>query len=131
VRENKAQSNGLTLVEMLMILVTVSVMMTISLPRVLALQNGSKSELRGSLNSCRAAVNAFHGDTGFYPTSIADLAAVSPPRAGLDARGAAHPINPTHWQGPYLSQIPINPNNATLFSYGSRAPHVGQVNSTY
>jgi len=127
VRENRAAKDGFTLVEALIILVTVCVIAAISAPRVMHAEPPDKTAAKGSLNSCRAAIREFYGDTGLYPSSLSDLVSPCPPVMGLDSAGARHLISSKTWQGPYLGSMPVDPRSAQPFAYRRTPPLVGAV----
>jgi len=127
VGERRRANIGFTLVEMLIILVSAGIILAMGLPKILKDRGVSEATRMSSLNSCRAAIQEFHGDTGLYPASLSDLATDRAPTEGVDSAGHVHPIEVRHWQGPYMDAVPLDPVTLNLYSYASTPPHVGLV----
>ena len=130
--------SGFTLVELLIVIIIVSILATIAVPKCdTAWRSSTESRLRDNLREYRVAIERFHNDTGLYPNSLADARKNAAPATGLDATGATISIPPGSWQGPYILGVASGNNRyPTLrgvgFTYGILAPDVGKltVNST-
>ena len=91
-RRARAQS-GVTLFELLIVLVIIGLLATLVAPRVIGYLGRSKSDVaRAQLSSIATSLELFYLDLGRYPSEAEGLAAlVEPPEEDGEA-----------WQGPYL-----------------------------
>jgi general secretion pathway protein G len=65
---------GFTLIEMLLALTLIALLLTIAAPRYFAsLERAKEAALKEDLHIMRKAIDQFHGDTGNYPDSLAQL----------------------------------------------------------
>lgn len=123
--------NGLTLVELLVAIVFVSVLVAIVLPKFVSSDVGGKeAALRADLKLLRTAIQKFREDTGVYPASLKDLASPKPPLIGMSPSGAKVAIKRTRWHGPYIDNVPVDPINGAPFRYTTAAGSVGKVSSS-
>lgn len=130
-RDRREGGRGFTLVELLVVIVVLAVLAAIVLPKFMnSGQRAKESALRSDLKLLRNAVSLYDADTGYYPSSLADLSATSAPSNGLDASGNQQSINASDWHGPYLQTIPDDPISGSAFTYSSTSPTVGAVTSS-
>ncbi|NCO32435.1 MAG: hypothetical protein AUJ92_05765 [Armatimonadetes bacterium CG2_30_59_28] len=125
-----ATRDGLTLIEFLLLLVLLSVLAFVLVPRMVTVpgdapmdRSGMETNLKSSLARLRGSVNSFKQDCGVYPLSVEDLAASSAPLKGWSV--ATQPpsmqdIDPAKWKGPYLDAVPQDPITHKDFVYGRR-----------
>src|SRR3989304_2227488 len=70
----KKNSRGFTLIEMLIVIVVISILAMIVIPRLLgAGRKAKESALRGDLQQLRNAIQQFEADCGDYPAALGDL----------------------------------------------------------
>jgi general secretion pathway protein G len=105
-----SQSRGFTLLELLVVMVIIGLLAGYVAPRYFA-QVG-KSEVKAAhaqIDALEKALDAYHLDTGHYPST----------EQGLDA--LVHPpVGELRWQGPYLKKtVPSDPWG---HAYGYRQP---------
>jgi general secretion pathway protein G len=82
-----SRARGFTLVELLVVMVVISMLLTIAVPRYFkSLEHSKEAVLRQDISSLRESIDHFYGDTGKYPET-------------LDVLVAKH----------YLRAIPIDP----------------------
>jgi len=119
---------GFTLVELLIVIIIIAVLAAIAIPKFSNSSIRSKeSALRSNLKLVRNAVDLFRNDTGVYPGTLGDLAAVAAPANGLNASGANTAINATDWRGPYIEKIPVDSVTGGALNYDTTSPNVGRV----
>lgn len=119
---------GFTLVELLVVIVVLAVLAAIVLPKFMDSSKRSKeSALKSDLKLLRNAISLFQTDTGYYPATLADLAATSAPAKGLDSAGAQQSITASEWHGPYIESVPDYPFAGGAWTYGTSSPDVGKV----
>lgn len=124
----KRGRRGFTLVELLVVIVVLAVLAAIVLPKFMDSSKRSKeSALKSDLKILRNAAILFQTDTGYYPLSIADLAATKAPAKGLDAAGAQQDITESDWHGPYIESVPKYPFTGSDWTYLTTSPDVGKV----
>ncbi|MEI7576830.1 MAG: prepilin-type N-terminal cleavage/methylation domain-containing protein [Armatimonadota bacterium] len=97
-----------TLVELLIVIIIVSVLAAIAIPKVV--QNGRRSEdasLRSNLRILRVAVDRFYADTGYYPQRMSWLNdrpdEVMPTFPVITEAGVEVTISGTIYKGPYVT----------------------------
>jgi general secretion pathway protein G len=96
---------GLTLIEILVVIVVISVLATLVAPNVFQHVGSAKTATAESqIEMLSAALDAYRLDNGRYPTTEQGLAALwEEPR--IEPR-------PTNWRGPYLrKRVPLDPWN--------------------
>jgi len=85
---------GFTLLELMVVLLILALLATIAAPRVTKyLQKAKSQTARIQVDALSAAVDAFHVDTGRFPTSTEGLNALMDPPEATPA-----------WDGPYLKR---------------------------
>ena len=76
-------------------------------------RSAREASLRATLQQLRNAIALFQAQCGAYPARLDDLMAVTAPPHGTNSRGGRARINPTDYQGPYLTtpdgQLPEDP----------------------
>lgn len=107
----KKNSRGFTLIEMLIVIVVISILAMIVIPRLLgAGRKAKESALRGDLQQLRNAIQQFEADCGDYPSALAQL--MTAPAAGATG-GSGIALDVTAWKGPYLrtpdGNLPADP----------------------
>ena len=101
---------GVTLLELLIVLVILGMLAGLVAPRVLRYLGGAKVDTaRLQIDSLGAALDLFVLDTGRYPTT----------QEGLEAL-VVQPAGAENWNGPYTkgTRLPLDPwGNAYIYSY--------------
>ena len=92
-----------TLVELLIVIIVVSVLATIAIPKVNdSWRRASESSLRSRLKIYRDAMDRFYADCGCYPIA-GDIGSQTPPsRCYTDHAFATRALVASTWRGPYL-----------------------------
>jgi general secretion pathway protein G len=68
------QSNGFTLIELIVVLAILALLLTIAIPRYFAhVEHAKEATLKQDLNIMRDAIDKFHGDKGRYPETLEEL----------------------------------------------------------
>ena len=126
--------SGFTLVELLIVIIVVSILAAIAVPKFSSTwRRSTESRLRSNLKEYRSAIERFHGDTGLYPASLSDARKTTAPTTGLNSTGATVAIPPGSWQGPYIKVSTSQSSNvfpdlrSLGYSYGTTSPTVGKV----
>ena len=95
-RENKTEHSGFILWELLVVLFLMGVILTLFTPHFGSASKHVRMQInRANIQRIEGAAQLYRIDVGTYPLSITDL--------------INSPIDLSHWQGPYLDEIPINP----------------------
>lgn len=103
---------GLTIIEVLIVVMVIAILAAIVLPRIWPTRReASESGLKGNLHELRVSVALFQAHCGDWPGELADLVATS--GAGL-VGGNGVPIPENCFQGPYFiaspdGLVPIDP----------------------
>jgi type II secretion system protein G len=119
---------GLTLVEVLIVIVVLAVLAAIVAPRFVAAGARSKQSARErNVQLLQDAVERFHSDCGAYPAGLKDLASETAPSRGIDKDGNARSISPADWHGPYIDAVPLDPLDGKSYSIRTTPSLVGQV----
>jgi general secretion pathway protein G len=125
----KKNSRGFTLIEMLIVIVVISILAMIVIPRLLgAGRKAKESALRGDLQQLRNSIQQFEADCGDFPAQLADL--MSAPAAGSNG-GNGIALDTGAWKGPYMrtpdGNLPNDPfTGAADWDY---TPTTGDVHS--
>ena len=94
---------GLTLIELMVLLVVMSIVALIVIPRVLGVaRRSNEAALRGDLRNFRVAVEHFHADCGGYPPRLDDILAWQGSAVSATVDGAGHSLDLGSYRGPYL-----------------------------
>ncbi len=65
---------GFTLLELLVVMAIIATLLTLATPRYfLSLERSKEAVLRQDLSAMRESIDRFHGDTGHYPQTLAEL----------------------------------------------------------
>lgn len=93
---------GVTLIEMMVVLVIIGIVASLIVPNVIGLPDEARAAaVRTDLRTIAASLEMYRLDNRSYPTTAQGLAAlVSRPDA---------PPPPPNWTVPYLAQTPIDP----------------------
>jgi general secretion pathway protein G len=105
----RRRQSGFTLIELLLVLVILTVLAAIVVPRLAGRAEQAKvTAARTQIVSIEDAIKTFEVDNGRYPTSDEGLSAL-----------ATAPSNLANWHGPYLEKgIPVDPwGNAYVYRY--------------
>jgi type II secretory pathway pseudopilin PulG len=94
---------GLTLIELMVLLVVMGILALIVIPRVLgAARRSNEAALRGDLRNFRVAIERFQADCGGYPPRLDDILAWRGQDVSASADGAGHSLDLGSYRGPYL-----------------------------
>jgi len=89
-------ANGFTLVEMLLVITIIGILAALVVPKMVGRsQQARLAAVQADLSSIKTALDAFEVDNGGYPHNLQDL--------------LQQPNNASHWHGPYLDKIPVDP----------------------
>jgi len=100
VLHRRGGEGGLTLIEVLVVVLIAGILMAITVPRLFAARRRvTEANLRRELYTLRAAIERFQGDTGLYPQALEDLLLATPPPY----------VQRDSWSGPYLQTLPQDP----------------------
>ena len=96
-------------------------------------QRAKEAELKANLAEVRAAIEAFHGQYGVYPSELEDLVAGSTPTHGYDDQGNLAQIDPK--AGPPKhplpeGSLPVDPTTGTADWAYDTFHDIGAVHST-
>ena len=100
-----ARRRGFTLIELLIVIVVISILALIVIPKVSSAGRKAKeATLKSNLYLIRQAIALFQSDTGYYPATLDALlnAKTSPPATGLDDSATSQTVPTNSYQGPYL-----------------------------
>ncbi|MEI8280945.1 MAG: prepilin-type N-terminal cleavage/methylation domain-containing protein [Armatimonadota bacterium] len=98
------RKRGFTLVELLIVIIIVTVLASIAIPKFSDSSTRAKeSRLKLFLQSVRDATERFHNDTGLWPQST-DLLMGKTPTQGIDDNAILRSINAADYHGPYFDQ---------------------------
>ncbi len=123
---------GFSLIELLVVVVIISVLAMIIIPKFADSGRRSKeSSLHSDLSQLRSSIANYQADTGYYPTALTDLTATAAPANGVDSTGASQPITASNWHGPYIqTSIPTDPVSNGAFTYTATGPNTGKIVSS-
>ena len=98
-----------TLVELLIVIIIVSVLATIAIPKVNdSWKRSSESAMKASLKAYRGAADQFYADCGCYPTMATLIASQTAPLLCYNDNASTIFLPAGRWKGPYLSKRVFN-----------------------
>ena len=98
-----------TLVELLIVIIIVSVLATIAIPKVNdSWKRSSESAMKASLKAYRGAADQFYADCGCYPTMATLIDSQTAPLLCYDDNAGTIFLPAGRWKGPYLSKRVFN-----------------------
>lgn len=111
---------GFTLIELMVVMVIVSLLITVAAPRYFgSLQKSKETVLRQTLAVTRDALDKFYGDNGKYPDALEDLIAKRYLRA--------LPVDPiTGSNSSWTMVAPEDPEKGRVYDIHSGAEGVGR-----
>ena len=124
---------GFTLIEVLIVIVIISVLAMIVIPRVKAVgRKGKEALLRADLKQIRDAVERFEASTAAWPPALTDLMVADGSAISADADGRGMALDRNGFDGPYLrtgdGNLPLDPfTGAADWAYDNTT---GQVHSS-
>jgi len=102
--EVKSHVRAFTLVELLIVIIIVSVLATIAIPKVNdSWKRSSESTMRATLKAYRGAADQFYADCGCYPTMATIIDSQTAP-SQYDDNATTISLPAGRWKGPYLSK---------------------------
>jgi general secretion pathway protein G len=119
-----AREQGLTLVEMIVVLAIIALIAALIVPNVIGRPDQARVTVANTdLKNIAAALKIYRLDNGDYPSTTQGLAA-------LAARPAGEPA-PRNWSGPYLEAAPQDPwGRAYLYRSPADAGYGFELSST-
>jgi general secretion pathway protein G len=114
------KDRGFTLIELMVVMVIVSLLITVAAPRYFgSLQKSKETVLRQTLATTRDALDKFYGDTGKYPDGLDDLITKRYLRS--------LPVDPiTGSNSSWTTVAPEDPEKGKVFDIRSGAEGVGR-----
>lgn len=101
----KFRVRAFTLVELLIVIIIVSVLATIAIPKVNdSWKRSSESTMRATLKAYRGAADQFYADCGCYPTMATLIDSQTAPSQCYDDNATTISLPAGRWKGPYLSK---------------------------
>jgi general secretion pathway protein G len=95
----KLQARGFTLIELMLVLVILSILAAIVVPKFSGrTEQARQTAAQTQISSFGTALDAFEVDNGYYPKG----------RAGLQDL-VQQPREAQNWKGPYVKDIPLDP----------------------
>ena len=112
------RKRAFTLVELLIVIIVVSVLAAIAIPKVNeSWRRASESSLRSRLKIYRDAMDRFYADCGCYPNAR-DIESQTPPsRCYTDHAFSTRALVASTWRGPYLRNQAGLDENRLLHSH--------------
>lgn len=124
-------TGGLTLVELIVVVVVLAVLTAVVVPKLVSAgTRTAEQQLRSDLKHIRNVIVLFYNDTGTYPATLKDLGARSAPAFGLVSDGTTRPVDPADWHGPYMDVVPNDPVSGRPFTYSTTVGSIGNVTSS-
>ncbi|MCX6341887.1 MAG: prepilin-type N-terminal cleavage/methylation domain-containing protein [Fimbriimonadales bacterium] len=103
--EVRLRVRAFTLVELLIVIIIVSVLATIAIPKVNdSWKRSSESAMKASLKAYRGAADQFYADCGCYPTMATLIDSQTAPSQCYDDNATTISLPAGRWKGPYLSK---------------------------
>ena len=107
--EVRLRARAFTLVELLIVIIIVSVLATIAIPKVNdSWKRSSESAMKASLKAYRGAADQFYADCGCYPTMATLIDSQTAPLLCYDDNATTISLPAGRWKGPYLSKRVFN-----------------------
>ena len=111
--ENKGRKSGFTLIELLLVMVILSVLATVVVPKFTKRSEQARIvAAQSSITNLEVALESFEVDTGRYPTS----------EEGLQALISAH-AQLNNWRGPYVKRGVSKDPRGNNYTYESPDKH--------
>lgn len=99
------RDRAFTLVELLIVIIIVSVLATIAIPKVNdSWKRSSESTMRATLKAYRGAADQFYADCGCYPTMATLIDSQTAPSQCFSDNATIISLPAGRWKGPYLSR---------------------------
>ncbi len=99
------RDRAFTLVELLIVIIIVSVLATIAIPKVNdSWKRSSESTMKATLKAYRGAADQFYADCGCYPTMATLIDSQTAPSQCYDDNATTISLPAGRWKGPYLSK---------------------------
>jgi general secretion pathway protein G len=119
-RTHTRQGRGFTLIELMVVMVIVSLLITVAAPRYFgSLEKSKETVLRQTLAVTRDALDKYYGDNGKYPDGLEDLIAKRYLRA--------LPIDPiTGSNTSWTTVAPEDPEKGRVYDIHSGADGIGR-----
>lgn len=124
---------GFTLIEVLIVIVVISILALIVIPRLMAAGRKSKeASLKANLKQIRDAIEQFEANTAAWPPNISDIMAANGAAISADSDGRGMSVDRTAYTGPYMitgdGSLPKDPiTTAADWNYNSAT---GEVHSS-
>lgn len=117
--------------EVLIVVAIIAVLMAIAAPNfAINMRRGKERSLRNDLSLTRAALSAFYGDTGCFPSSLSGLTTSNAPASCINLSGNSRALTAATFQGPYLPFIPEDSVSRQAFTYSIVAGSVGRIRAS-
>ncbi len=105
---------GFTLIEMLIVMLVISILAMLVIPRMLAARRRAKeTQLSGNLKQLRDAVERFEANVGAWPPALTDVVAANGDAISGDFDGRGGHVDRTAYDGPYMIMprggLPVDP----------------------
>lgn len=124
VNQRRFRKLGFTLVELLIVIIMVSIMMAIAIPKYgTQWRQSEESRMRIQLKLRREAVERFRMDTGLWPKDHLHVELTAAPATGYNDAGIEIALPTNSWRGPYLDN--------RLWTTQARHPMLRAINIDY
>jgi prepilin-type N-terminal cleavage/methylation domain-containing protein len=120
---------GFTLIEMLIVIMVISILAMLVVPRLLAARRRAKeTQLSGNLKQIRDAVERFEANMGAWPPALTDVVASNGDAISGDFDGRGGHVDRRAYDGPYmvgnvLPPDPFTEDSDWVYDNGSGAVH--------
>ncbi|MBL4621383.1 MAG: type II secretion system major pseudopilin GspG [Immundisolibacteraceae bacterium] len=126
-------STGFTLIEVMIVVVILSVLAAMVVPRIMSRPGEARMVRAGhDIRAIEAALDLYRLDDFRYPTSAQGLAALvnkptgAPPAPNWNADGYLKKLPKDPWGTPYLYRQPGQHSSIDIYSYGADAQQGGE-----